>query len=329
MDNRIAEIVKVAMKPYQLNLTAGQRVLIVTDTGTDPLVTQAFMAAALALDIEPVVVMQPPAAFHHAELSPLTVAAMADADIIHLCTSKAAIHSGAVHKLMKSGKRFIASEEITVEMMRQGAATADYDKMNTIGQQIYEIMHNGRRLRVTSGLGTDLTADITNRPAWLAAGRVMDNPGCDLSACGFPDGEVGVAPIEESIQGVVVWDTSMHHVGLINEPIRAEIKDGRAVSIKGGAEAQRLLDFLHENGDEGSWIIGETAVGINDRARVTGLVREDKKLGGCSHIALGTNTDVGGRNPSRTHLDGIVRRPTWQVDDTVVIREGKILLGVT
>lgn len=328
MDNRIAEIVKTAMKPYQLNLEAGDNVVILTDTGTDPMVTQAFMAAALILEVNPIVVMQPPLPFHHAEPSPMAVDAMRGADLVHLCTSKGQIHANALHELQKAGKRFLASEEISVEMLRQGGATADYERMNRVGQRIYDVMHNGRRLHVTSPEGTDFTADITGRPAWLCAAKVLENPGCDLSACGFPDGEVGMSPIEESINGVIVWDTSMHQIGLLSEPIRAVIENGRAVEITGGPEAQRLINYLNENGDDGSWIIGETSVGINPKARVTGLVREDKKLAGCSHIALGMNTDTGGRNASRTHLDGVIRRPTWTVDDQVLIRDGKILVEV-
>src|SRR5690606_34957280 len=120
----------------------------------------------------------------------------------------------------------------------------------------------------------------------------------------------GMSPIEESIEGTVVWDTTMHHVGLLSEPIRAEFSAGRAEKITGGASASKLLAYLESNGDDGSWMLGETSVGINDRCRVTGFVREDKKIAGCMHIALGMNTDTGGKVASRTHLDGVVRYPT-------------------
>jgi hypothetical protein len=43
------------------------------------------------------------------------------------------------------------------------------------------------------------------------------------------------------------------------------------------AEAQRLINYLNEKRDGGSWIVDETSVGINPTARFTGFVREDKK----------------------------------------------------
>lgn len=328
MDNRVIEIVKTAMTPYRLNLEPGQRVLIVTDTGTDPVVTQAFAAAAHALGIIPTTVVMLPVPFHHADPDPVALAAMREVDLVHLVTSRAVIHSEPTHRLQLEGKRFIASEEITLEMLRAGGTTADYERMNRLGDVLHEIFTNGRSLHVTSDEGTDLRADITGRPSWLAAGKVRDNPGCDLYACGFPDGECGVSPIEGSIEGTVVWDTSMHHVGLIDEPIRATIREGRAVAIDGGAEAQRLRTYLEEHGDDGSWIIGETSLGLNEKARITGFVREDKKLLGCMHIALGMNTDTGGKVASRTHLDGVVRRPTVVVDDQVIAKDGRILIDV-
>lgn len=322
MDNRFAEIVRTAMTPYRLNLKAGDRLVIVSDTGTDPMVTNAFMAAAIALEIDVTQVMSKPVRFHHDSPAIGVLRALDGADLVHLVTSKAVIHSEATHALQRAGQRFLASEEITVDMLREGGATADYERMNRLGEKIYDIWTQGRSMHVTCAKGTDLRGDITGRPSWLTAAKVLENPGCDLFAAGFPDGEVGMSPIEETIQGRVVWDTTMHHVGLLSEPIVAEIRDGRAVDISGGASAAKLRTYLDANGDDGSWMIGEVSVGINDKCRVTGLVREDKKIAGCLHIALGMNTDTGGKVASRTHLDGVVRYPTLVVDELVVIREG-------
>jgi leucyl aminopeptidase (aminopeptidase T) len=328
VDSRLPELVKNAMVPYRLNLEAGDRVLIVADTGTEGAVVQAFMAAAVALDVEAMVALTTPPPFHHAEVSPMVAAAMDEADLVHLITSKGSLHCQACHGKQANGKRFVASEEISVEMLRGGAATADYERMNELGDKLQEIWRGGRSIHITSEQGTDLRAEVAGRPSWVTAGRVRDHEGLDLYACGFPDGEVGIAPIEETIEGVVVWDTSMHQIGLLNEPIRAVVSCGRAVELTGGAEADRLRAYLEANGDEGSWMIGEASIGINDKARVTGFVREDKKLAGSIHIALGMNTDTGGTVASRTHVDGVIRRPTLVVDDETVVRDGTITVGL-
>jgi leucyl aminopeptidase (aminopeptidase T) len=326
VESRFPEIVKHAMVPYKMNLEAGDRALIVADTGTDPAVVQAFMTAAVTLDIETVVAMTTPSAFHHAELSPMIIAAMDEADLVHLITSKGSLHCHGCHAKQLAGKRFVASEEITVGMLREGAATADYEHMNRLGDVLQEVWRAGSSIHITSEEGTDLRAEISGRPSWVTAARVRENPGLDLYACGFPDGEVGIAPIEETIEGVVVWDTSMHQIGLLSEPIRGVVSRGRVVELTGGSEADRLRAYLEANGDDGSWMIGEASIGINDRARVTGLVREDKKLAGSMHIALGMNTDTGGTVESRTHVDGVLRRPTLLIDEQTVLDAGKLMV---
>jgi leucyl aminopeptidase (aminopeptidase T) len=324
VDSRIVEIVRTAMTPYRLNLEAGDRLLIVADTGTDPLVVQAFHTAAVTLGIQATVAMSTPVPFHHADLDPMTIAAMDGADLVHLVTSRGSLHAEAPHRRQLEGQRFVASEEITVSMLREGAATADYEAMNRLGERLYELWTSAHEIHVTTPEGTDLRAEVTGRPCWLCAGKVLENPGVDLYCCGFPDGEVGVAPIEETIEGTIVWDTSMHQVGLLHEPIRARVEQGRVVELTGGPEAQKLRAYLEEKGDEQSWIVGETSIGINDKARVTGLVREDKKLYGSLHIALGMNTDTGGTVASRTHVDGVLRRPTLVVDGKTVLEDGRI-----
>ena len=327
MDIGIAELVRNAITPYRLNLEPGQRLLIVADTRTDPLVVQAFMTAAVTLGLDATVAISTPLPYHHAPLNPVIVSAMESADLVHLITSKGALHSTACHQKQLDGKRFLASEEVTAGMLREGAATADYERMNRVGEKIYELWTKGDEVRITSREGTDLRGTITGRPSWLCAAKVLENPGVDLYCAAFPDGEVGIAPIEETIEGVVVWDTSMHQVGLLNEPIRARVEKGRVVELTGGREAERLRTYLEQNGDDESWIIGETAIGINPNARVTGLVREDKKLEGSVHIALGMNTDTGGTCASRTHVDGVIRRPTVVIDGTTVVEDGRLTVS--
>src|ERR1700733_5800097 len=84
MDNSIVELVGNAMIPYKLNLNPGDRLLIVADTRMDPRIVEAFMAGAVACGIEVVLAMSTPLPYHHADLSPMIVAAMDKADLVHV-----------------------------------------------------------------------------------------------------------------------------------------------------------------------------------------------------------------------------------------------------
>jgi len=327
MDSRIIQIMINARKPIQMNVKSGDQVHIVADTLTEPLVWQALAAACVEVGAEPTISIMTPRPFPQAEPTPEVAAAMLKADVNILVPSKAILHSRAGHEAMKAGHPFIVSEELSVDMLTRGAATADYYKMQDIGQRLLAAWNNGSHVRVTSAHGTDLVAKIGGgRKGWCVAGIITKQEGMDLFCAAFPDGEVGVVPLEGTSEGVVVWDTSMHIVGMLSEPIHATIKEGRAVEITGGQQAEALKKAIVEYGDENSYNLAEISIGINPNARITGIMREDKKLYGAVHIALGASADTGGLVESKTHFDGIIRYPRLWIDDRIIVDQGKILI---
>jgi 2,5-dihydroxypyridine 5,6-dioxygenase len=323
MNPRIIEMLKYARVPFELNAKPGEQILIIADTTTDPLVWQALAAAANELETEVAIVIMTPRPFHQAEPPPTVAEAMKRADITLLVPSKAILHSRAVHEAMKAGRRFVAMEEITADMLTAGAATANYPQMQAIGQRILKILNEGKNIRVTSKLGTDLRASIEGRNGFCVAGIIVRQPGVDLFNCAFPDGEAGISPIEGTGEGTVVWDTTMHYLGRLREPVKAVFKKGVAVDIQGG-EAQTLVEIIRTHGDANSYNLAEISIGINPMARVTGLMREDKKLAGSVHVALGSNADTGGTVRSKLHIDGVIRKPTVYVDGNMVVEEGSL-----
>lgn len=325
MDMKVVQVMRNARKPVELNVKPGYQVLIVADTQTEPLVWQSLAAACVEVGGEPTVAVMTPREFHQAEPTPQVAAAMLQSDVNILVPSKAILHSHAGHAAMKAGHPCIASEELSVDMLTRGAATADYRAMQEIGQELLQIWNHGSFVRVTSDHGTDITAKIgQGRKGWCVAGTIAKQEGMDLYCCAFPDGEVGVVPLEGTANGTVVWDTSMHFAGVLKEPVTAVIRDGVCVDIKGGREAEIIRRALVEYGDENSNNFAEIAIGINPNARITGVMREDKKLLGAVHMALGNSSDTGGLVHSKTHMDGCVRYPSVWIDDRLIVDHGKL-----
>jgi len=69
----------------------------------------------------------------------------------------------------------------------------------------------------------------------------------------------------------------------------------------------------------------EASIGINAKAVVRGIQREDKNIMGTMHFGLGTNVDVGGSIKSCIHMDGVILRPTLYVDGVKKIDAGRFL----
>jgi leucyl aminopeptidase (aminopeptidase T) len=327
MSAKIVEMIKNARKPIELNAKPGDNVLIVADTDTDPLVWQALAAAAHEFGATPTITLMTPRPAGQYDPPLPVINAMKKAELNLLVPTKSLIHSPGAMEAGRVGSKCVAMEQITPDMLSKGASTADYNKMQQVGEKIRQIWTEGKTVHVVSELGTDLTADIKGVHGFYVAGKVNRQPGITMYACAFPDGEAGISPVEGTGEGTVVFDTTIHHVGLIREPIKVIVKNGLAVNIQGGREARMLRDFIDTFGDDYTYNFpAEISIGINPKARITGVMREDKKLLGAVHIAFGTNIDTGGTITSKLHIDGTIRYPTVYVDGKVIVDKGKLNL---
>jgi len=316
---RIVEILKYARIPVKLNVKKGEKVLILTDYSVEQVVYESLAAAVYEMQAIPaVLIIPPPIAFGY-EPPEIAAAAVLKTDVLIAVCSTSVTHTEMVREGLEAGVKYVTMGGVNSDMLTHGAATADYDKVNQITEQFAEILTKGERVRVTSTQGTDITFSIKERQALPLAG--IFQPGRTIA--GFPEGEAACAPVEETAEGLVVVDTSMHHVGRCLSPIRLTVKNGRVVRIEGKEEAERLRRVLEDRGDNNSYCIAEFAIGTNPKARCIGNPQEDKKTLGSIHIAIGDNRTLGGNIRSCTHLDGIILKPTVYVDDRMIVDGGR------
>jgi 2,5-dihydroxypyridine 5,6-dioxygenase len=324
------EAIRYARRPIELNAEPGDHVLIVSDLETSREILDALVNAALSLDHE-VSVATYAADLHASGEPPRPVAeAMAAADLALLATRRGLAHSEATLSAARSGTRCIFMDGLTLEMLCHGAAAADYDKVSRLATRLGARWNAGRTVRVQSRHGGDLVASIDGRRAWELAGRVFNESWFGLSGCcAFPDGECGVAPVEGTANGTVVFDMSTQSLGTLTDPVSLEVVDSRIVGISGGRQADQLRAELNAAGDENAYYCpAEIAIGINDAAQETGLLREDKKLLGSCHIAYGANSDIGGDVHCALHVDGLIRTPTIEIDGDPIVVDGVIVPAI-
>jgi leucyl aminopeptidase (aminopeptidase T) len=289
------------------------------------------MIAAYDYGVRPNVAIMTPRPAHQAEPEPPVAAAIAESDITILLTSKALAHTDAVLAARKKEQKVICMEEATVDIIVRGPGAADYDEMRSTGEKIQKVLTEGREIHVTTEFGTDIRASIEGRIGELSCG-IASPPWCWWIAA-FPDGEAPICPIEGTAEGTIVFDTSMHGIGLFKEPITVKVEKGRAVSISGGLEADKLREILETQGDENSYFISEFSPMLNPKAFPSGNMRQDKKIRGGMHIALGRNDDFGGGTPgiagtihSKIHLDGVMKKITCKVDKKIIVNDGQIVV---
>ena len=330
MNPKMVEIMKAVRVPLVLNAKPGDKLLIITDTRMEPEIWSALIAVANELDIEPSVAIMTPRKSHGYDPTTPIMYAARDPELklaIYL-TSTALAHSTLNEELIKRGKSFILMEELTSDMLLQGGpAYADYTAMGEMGAKVADLFTKGKRIRVQSDQGTDLTASIAGRPGRNIAGKITIMSQSGGGGCACPDGEVHVCPLEATGEGVIVFDTTAHSVGLLKEPIRLTVEKGMVTKIEGGLESEKWRRIFNDYGDPNSYNCpAEISIGTNPNITITGSMRTDKKLYGASHIGVGDTIIIGGTCKAKLRLEGIIKEPVITVDDYVLTRGGKILV---
>ncbi len=331
--------------PFVANVEPGQNVLVLSDTAHDERVWQAVMSVISEQGAEPTLALFEPRPADYYDPPPAVCEAMLRSDLNVLLASTGMLHSPANAKAMAAGVPAICMDGgMTLEMFQSGAVTEDPTEIARFKHRVARNVFgpDARECRVTSRQGSDLTYRVDGRvfvPPMPGPDfepfKIVDFAKADAREGGkllfylFPTGELNVAPVEGSANGVLVVDLTMHHLDRLGGPIALHVEDGQVVRIEGDADAHVLRRYLATYGDENAYMFpAEASVGVNRRAVVRGIQREDKNIWGAMHFGLGTNVDVGGSIDSRIHLDGVVLEPTLYVDGEVRIRDGRFLVPV-
>jgi leucyl aminopeptidase (aminopeptidase T) len=310
----------------RLGIQEGDTVTIVVDEVTDPRVGEILFEKAIGLGADAELSRVRGRHTNGDNLPPQVVAALRASDIAILATTTwSASHSAGVIAAIEGGVRVLSMPGVTYEMFSNGAMTADYDEVERLTVIWGELFARGRRIRITTAKGTDLTAELggLERTPFLDTGSMSPAGGL----ANMPGGEVAFAPIEGTAQGVVIADIMLSTTpGNLDSEVRIDIVDGKVADVSGGPAARDFIQELERHG-ESSRVVAEIAVGTNAAARSIGVVLEDEKQLGTAHVGFGHSVGIGGKNASTIHADAIMADATVSVDGIEIIRAGMITPG--
>ena len=197
--------------------------------------------------------------------------------------------------------------------------TLDYQKMSSAMDALADLMNRTDKVRLV-GPGTDLTFSIKGLPAVKCAGE-----------CNIPDGEVYTAPVKDSMNGVITYNTASEEQGFTFENIRFVVENGRIVEATAN-NTQRINELLDT--DEGARYFGEFAIGVNPY--VLEPMKDtlfDEKICGSFHLTPGmAYEDAYNGNDSAVHWDLVmIQRPEYGggeiwFDDVLIRKDGLFVI---
>lgn len=306
------------------NVSAGERVLIVTDTETTS-VAKMLAAALVERDIEPVMCVMLPREMDGQEPPPLVASAMLEADVIFIPVAVSIAHSTATKNALKRGARAIALSGFFDELLYSGGIKADFLKQKPLCDRFGQYFTDSDTINITSPRGTNFTASIKGRPGNSHSG-IVRKPG---ELTGLTHIEANVSPVEDTSEGTIVVDGSVPNfgIGVVGTPIELTVKKGLVTEIKGGKEARFLEDILKKIGDPLVYNIAQIAVGLNPECkRLNGVMSNDHGSYGRMHFGIGTSHQLGGEVKAPIHFDVVIEAPTLSFDGEVVIKDGEVLI---
>lgn len=300
----------------------GEKVLVVTDMRKFP-IGKIVTQVALERDAEVVLAIMKPRERAGLEPPSSIAEAMKQSDVIFLPVSYSVTHTNAVKNAISSGSRLIAMTEFTEEMMIGGGLEADFESLRAVCEAIAGYFEKGSMVRLTTPAGTDLTMNIEQRRGNAMFGIVK--PG-EFSP--VPDVEANVSPVEGSACGKIIVDASIPYlgIGLIDQPIEIDVKDGFITNIKGSRQADILIRDLESQKDPNAYNIAELGLGLNPKCRMIGVMLEDEGVSNSAHIGIGTNITLGGLVKTTCHYDLIMWEPTVEIDGFVIKKGEKIFI---
>jgi aminopeptidase len=197
--------------------------------------------------------------------------------------------------------------------------TLDYARMADAMVPLQKRMESTDRVRI-QGPGTDLSFSIKGIGVVPCEGRRN-----------LPDGECFTAPVRDSVQGTITYNTPSLYLGTTYDSLQFTFEGGRIVKAVGNPQGK--LDALLAT-DEGARHVGEFSLGFNPF--ILHPMKDtlfDEKIAGSLHFTPGQAYSIADNgNRSQLHWDLVlIQRPeygggTISFDGEVIRRDGKFVV---
>jgi aminopeptidase len=197
--------------------------------------------------------------------------------------------------------------------------TLDYRKMDQAMKPLRRRLEQTDAVRI-KGPGTDLSFSIKGIAAIPCSGRMN-----------IPDGEIFTAPVLNSVNGTIAYNTPAVYQGVTYEKIQFQFENGKIVNAT-STDSTRLDQILDT--DAGARFIGEFALGVNPY--ILHPMKDtlfDEKINGSLHFTPGqAYREADNGNRSAIHWDLVlIQRPEYgggeiYFDDQLVRKDGRFVL---
>jgi len=249
---------------------------------------------------------------------------MFNADLIIGLTSMSMAHTQARVKASDNSARYLSLPDYSFDLLEDASVIVDFKSNAPIVKFVSDSFTSGNQVHITTKAGTDISLDISGRLGNYCPGFVNK----DVKLASPPDIEANVPPVEGKSQGIVVIDGSITcpEIGLLTDPVILTIDKGFITNIQStnGLYVRILEEKFSKIASDKAYILAECGVGLNEYAKLTGMMLTDEGAAGCVHFGFGSNSTIGGKNNINFHLDFVFTGASMNIDNIPILSNGRI-----
>ncbi len=212
------------------------------------------------------------------------------------------------------------------QRMMTAASAVPASRLAADGKRLAALLATADRVHVTDDGGTDLEFSIRGRRPFVFDGVVDDE---DIAAgaldAQIPAGNVAIAPLEDSANGVVAFDVPQAWSGRSIKKLQWEFANGRITSWSGDKNSEVLHTAWEKGVGADKDRIGSLSIGLNPRAELGFL--QNPIVRGAVSISTGANDDLGGANKMAFPHQQTLRAANLSLDGKPVVKAGRLLLS--
>lgn len=220
--------------------------------------------------------------------------------------------------LLDSYKAKMTSTEFMEFALR--VMTVNYKSMSELIKPLKKLMDKTDKVRIVSP-GTDITFSIKGMGSIPCVGEMN-----------IPDGELYSAPVKNSVNGTITYNTPSPYQGRVYNHVSLEFKDGKIINATCDDDNEKLNEIF--NTDEGARYVGEFSLGFNPEILYpVGDILYDEKILGSIHFTPGqAYKDCYNGNDSGIHWDMVlIQRKDYgggeiYFDDVLIRKDGMFVL---
>jgi leucyl aminopeptidase (aminopeptidase T) len=320
---------KIASELFKLKI--GETLVITADTESDRRAVDALATAAFTVGAKPMVVWMPSplgvgkAADPMLPLEPLTAALKATDAWVEF-NNKYLLYSTPFEIAVRENKklRYMNLSGMNVDMLVRTIGRVDMQALKEFQGKLAGMVKAAKKIRLTSPAGEDVEMDFDPK------GPVVNDVGfADTPGPHFLSGQL-TPGYSSSVNGIIAFDGSVvPPIGLVKEPVKLHVRNGRVERIEGGKDALTLDTWLRSFDDPSMFRVAHLSFGSNPGAKLTGNIVEDERVWGSTEWGLGyvgpDLTNDGKPITAASHTDGICLNTSVWLDELQVFDKGRLV----